>query len=179
MTEDEFNKTVQVYPPSTGVSSAGTSPGSSAGSAAGGSPASGVASNTGAARPLLRRPFAHALGDHRGYKELVRDYASDVRLRERMAYWRRSSQLKLALDEMAKGLSVAIRVKCQELSAIVDMQEQMLPPATTGKSLDGGGGIGGGDGSVSGEAGAEESRPESLSRSLYAVNGNLPPGQGN
>ena len=64
---------------------------------------------------MLKRPFANVLKDHRGYTQLIKDHAGDIRLRERMAYWRRSNELKLALDNFAAELSVTIRVKCQEL----------------------------------------------------------------
>jgi hypothetical protein len=68
--------------------------------------------------PMLERPFAHALLDHRGYTELKKDHARDMRLRERMAYWRRSKQQKLAFDNFATELSVAISAKCQELRSL-------------------------------------------------------------
>ena len=110
---------------------------------------------------LCERPFAHALQDARGYRQLITDHASDVQLRCRMSYWRRSAVHKLAFDNLAAQLSVALRVKCQELSAILEMQARMLPTSFGGEGGGGegqraGAGGGGGEGRGGGDHSVED-----------------------
>jgi hypothetical protein len=105
MPEDEFKATVQLdglRRASASNSSAGSSVASSppsppqgaerlggGGGLPAGAPAAAAATPplppaaSRARRPMLERPFAHALLDHRGYTELNNDHASDTRLRER------------------------------------------------------------------------------------------------
>jgi hypothetical protein len=71
----------------------------------------------------MERPFAYALMDYRGYTQLKKDLAVDRSLRERMSFWRRSNHQKLAFDNFAAALSVAIRVKCQDLRYLCLLQE--------------------------------------------------------
>ena len=160
LTEDDFNFITKPQPPSQpAFPSAGKGPCNTAGAVGGGGPleAGSIPYPHQKAKKIIswgrpcERPFAHALQDTRGYRELIADHARDVALRCRMSYWRRSAGRKLAFDNLAAQLSVGLRVKCQEFSNILEMQARMLPPSLVGE-----GGAGAGAGPRAGAGAGEE-----------------------
>ena len=103
----------------TSITSGKSSPASGSGGSGAESGGSSSDSSPGAARPSPppgyvpprpppSRPFAKELNDYRSYAQIIEDYPGDLKIKEKIAYWRRSAQRKMEFDNLAEELSVMI-----------------------------------------------------------------------